>query len=431
MSILTVNTLRLFLIPSVFAMAPLGVLTAIAGAIRVGGASWLKQLVGRARETYAQAEIELMSSVSQEVCELWNGKSIVRTTGRPEIKQIIYLSGDLSPKSFITVEALKRDHLLKGKATNARDTGSENSGKNDPGDETDNGDTESGIAESSVDPTNNKDMPPNISLNIHGGSRPSELWICAIIATILQIAVSVWSAITAYSSYARKRSYLIGIKPSVGFPFQFMGTVLLTWGLFLCAGIIDSAIYEQHWPRPRRSRIMTVSRLLSVVKATFQARANKQGLTVDQSSEQSSFRGRAMQLYWIQKQHTTGDSSFDPYILYARELKSQIHESHRAEEKGQSDRDDLSLEGKPKSYKKTTFAITIGILGFLAQFQGLRLLNWTCSMAQLIALIVATILRAWVRRSMNQTPVAISVNNEYILVGIPANRKPAFYSICS
>lgn len=62
-------------------MVPLGVLIAIAGAIRVGGSSWLKRLVGRARENKANVKIELMSSVSQEVCELWNGKSIVRSTG--------------------------------------------------------------------------------------------------------------------------------------------------------------------------------------------------------------------------------------------------------------------------------------------------------------------------------------------------------------
>ena len=414
-SILTVNTPSLLLIPSVFAMAPLGVLTAIAGAIRVGGASWLKRLVGRARENNANAEIELMSSVSQEVCELWNGKSIVRSTGRPEVKQIIHLPGDISPKSFITVEALKEDHLLKERATDAKNTGSGNSENNDSGDEDNNGDTESGISEKSIHPTDYKYMPPNISLNIHGGSKPIELWVCATIATILQIAVLVWSAITAYSSYARKRSQLIGIKPSVGFPLQSAGTVLLTWGLFLCAGIIDSASCEQHWPRQRKSQTMTVSRLLNSVKAAFQARANKQRLTVDQSSKQIPFRGSDMQLYWVQKQHTAGDNSFDPYILYAEELKSQIHESHRAEERGQSDRDDVSLGEKPKPYKKTTFAVVIGILGFLAQFQGLRLLNWTCSIAQLIALIVATILRAWVRRSMNKTPVAVPVNNDYIL----------------
>ena len=62
-------------------MAPVGILTAIVGAIRVDGTNWLKQLVGRARETTAGAEIELMSSVSQEVCEVWNGTSIVRSMG--------------------------------------------------------------------------------------------------------------------------------------------------------------------------------------------------------------------------------------------------------------------------------------------------------------------------------------------------------------
>ena len=396
-------------------MAPLGVLTAIAGAIRVGGASWLKRLVGRARENYANAEIDLMSSVSQEVCELWNGKSIVRSTGRPEIKQIIHLSGDISPKSFITVETLKKDHLLKGRATDANTTGSENSENSDSDNEESNGDAESGIPEKSISPTNNENLPPNISLNIHGGSNPIELWVCATLATILQTAVLVWSAITAYSSYARKRSQLSGINPSIGFPLQAAGTVLLTLGLFLCAGIIDSASCEQHWPRQKKSRIMTVSRIPSFVRATFQARANEQRSTVDQSSKQVQLRGRDMQLYWIQKQHTAGDNSFDPYILYAGELKSEVLESHRAEEKGQSDRDDVSLEEKPKPYKWTTFAVVIGISGFLAQFQGLRFLNWTCSIAQLIALIVATILRAWVRRSMNKTPVAVPVNNDYIL----------------
>lgn len=95
------------LTPPVFAMAPLGVLTAIVGAIRVGGADWLKRLIGRARETTASAEIELMSSVSHEVCEAWNGTSIVRSLGYSRVKQIIHFpaeDGDFSPESFITTD---------------------------------------------------------------------------------------------------------------------------------------------------------------------------------------------------------------------------------------------------------------------------------------------------------------------------------------
>jgi len=90
----------------VFAMAPLGVITAIVGmllsspnltcsfnsvgAIRVGGPSWLRGLIGRARETRAAAEVELMSSTSHEVCEIWNGDAVVRVMGSPQIQQLLY-----------------------------------------------------------------------------------------------------------------------------------------------------------------------------------------------------------------------------------------------------------------------------------------------------------------------------------------------------
>jgi hypothetical protein len=50
----------------IFAIAPLGILTAIVAAIRIGGPSWLRSVVGRARENLAAAEIELMSSTSHE-----------------------------------------------------------------------------------------------------------------------------------------------------------------------------------------------------------------------------------------------------------------------------------------------------------------------------------------------------------------------------
>jgi len=70
-------------------MVPLGILTAIAGAIRVQGPRIAKSFIGRGRENRALAEIELMSSTSKEVCELFNGKSIIRVMGKPRIAQIL------------------------------------------------------------------------------------------------------------------------------------------------------------------------------------------------------------------------------------------------------------------------------------------------------------------------------------------------------
>ena len=59
----------------IFAMAPLGIITAITGAIRVGGSAWMKAVIGRAREGKGVIEMELMSSTSHDVSELWKGWS--------------------------------------------------------------------------------------------------------------------------------------------------------------------------------------------------------------------------------------------------------------------------------------------------------------------------------------------------------------------
>ena len=73
-----------------FAMAPLGVVTGMIGAIRVGGPTWLKAIIGRARENRAMAEVELMSSTSHEVCELWNGWQTVRLMGSPMVCEVLW-----------------------------------------------------------------------------------------------------------------------------------------------------------------------------------------------------------------------------------------------------------------------------------------------------------------------------------------------------
>lgn len=75
-----------------FSVAPLGIITAIAGSIRVAGPRWLKAIIGRARENRAIAEQELMSSSSHEVCEMWNGQQLVRIPGAPAIRELIHIS---------------------------------------------------------------------------------------------------------------------------------------------------------------------------------------------------------------------------------------------------------------------------------------------------------------------------------------------------
>lgn len=75
----------------ILAMGPLGIVTIIVSAIRVGGPIWLRAIVGRARENHAAAESDVMSSTSDEVCELWNGRKVVRVAGEAPIAEFICL----------------------------------------------------------------------------------------------------------------------------------------------------------------------------------------------------------------------------------------------------------------------------------------------------------------------------------------------------
>lgn len=96
-------------------MAPLGILMTIVAAIRVEGPSWLRVVIRRALENRATVGVELMSSTSHEVYELWNGQGVVRTIGRPEIQQIVYqdaLGGNGETLGLYTVESAEEDGYL-------------------------------------------------------------------------------------------------------------------------------------------------------------------------------------------------------------------------------------------------------------------------------------------------------------------------------
>ncbi|KAF8536878.1 hypothetical protein BDD12DRAFT_746745, partial [Trichophaea hybrida] len=104
----------------IFAMASLGILTAIVSANQVGGPSWLRAVIGRARENRAMVEVELMSSTSHEVFELWNGQGIIRTMRNAEIQQIVYLEElKTDDKTFglYTMESARSDDYLISERT--------------------------------------------------------------------------------------------------------------------------------------------------------------------------------------------------------------------------------------------------------------------------------------------------------------------------
>lgn len=73
----------------IFALSPLGVLTAVVSVIRICGSSSLRAFVGRAQEGPAEAECELLPCVSESTSELFNDGGITRVFGRPKIVEIV------------------------------------------------------------------------------------------------------------------------------------------------------------------------------------------------------------------------------------------------------------------------------------------------------------------------------------------------------
>jgi hypothetical protein len=96
----------------IFSMAPLGIITAVISAIRIGGPQWLKAIVGRAREHRAAAELELMSSTSHEVCELWNGQNFVRTLGAPAIQELVLVKSSTPGDTLAEGSVMYELHTL-------------------------------------------------------------------------------------------------------------------------------------------------------------------------------------------------------------------------------------------------------------------------------------------------------------------------------
>jgi hypothetical protein len=74
----------------IFAMAPLGILTAVVSTIRVCGSASLRAFIGRAQEGGGNAEAELCSSTSRDVCELYHNGGIARVFGRPKLLEIVH-----------------------------------------------------------------------------------------------------------------------------------------------------------------------------------------------------------------------------------------------------------------------------------------------------------------------------------------------------
>ncbi|RSL43872.1 hypothetical protein CEP53_011495 [Fusarium sp. AF-6] len=339
----------------ILAMAPLGIITILVSAIRVGGPAWLKAVVGRARENISAAEMELMSSTSKEVCELNNGQTIVRCQGSTPVWEFIYLiprdrsrNQKLEIKVVTLEEACKVDRKLLHKMDGVSHKGEVffNSSLLITTDAS----IESGVESETVseEPDNEaiyvlRNMgsdAPNIILNLksHNGNR-KELKVYAMVGVILQLCVLVFFGLITYH-------------PTIKNNFRKDDQRVDDYAFPLA--IIESSTREAHYKK-------------------------------DDNYE--------MRIVWIQQKQTVGDQVFEPLATFPDTPRDVVTMSRRCDTYQAQALEPLTIIG-----------ICIGLAGFIIQFIGLRGMNSAATLAQLGVVAIMTAIRAWVRRGLAIPP---------------------------
>lgn len=261
----------------IFACAPLGIITAIVGAIRVGGPKALTAIIGRARESRSAVEIELMSSTSVDVCELWDGQGVVRAMGAAPIIELIYLVPKKS--KYRTMEPEIQKIWTEG---NFGIYDFESAKSSILECESSNGDVDPGNRGSEAPLLGGRDAAPNISLNFGGNPiHDMEYFAVAAIGVILQLGVIVYAFLSYLLSPWSERFEKEGYRAAIYAPLMICGTSTLVIGMYLCSHIIERSTVEQTWKVKK--------------------------MTQDQAQ---------VRVAWLQQGGEVNDQAFDSYVLF-------------------------------------------------------------------------------------------------------------------
>lgn len=285
------------------------------------------------------AELELMSSTSASVCELWNGQTVVRVLGSPEIIELVFLEKDprvqdqntLTDTPSVDVYSFEESKSCPSESSPlyrqkrkrrhiSSDRGYSNEyellGMSSPG------------MDGSADVEDRIPNPcaPNISLNARGETASqSELWSVAILGTIIQSVVIVyWGLITKYEPWLATGKFRKGGRPTpeYAFPMTTVGTVAVVVGMLICSHVVDAATVEEKW----------------------KAKEDEEG---------------KVRFAWLQKGQIVNDEHFDSYAIFCLNDKQTIMTSR--------------VKRDLKGFQSLVLLGTIvSISGFVAQFMGLR-----------------------------------------------------------
>ena len=365
----------------IFAMAPLGILTAVVSAIRVRGGPSVRAFIGRAQEGTGVSEAELCSSTSRDICELYVDGGIARVFGTTQMR-LLELVHDPKAGGDDFIDTDERDATAGLYPTSEYFNGQQNEWEEDlrfcdtlldrlrsirwrrrndsaqvtsPSQSQASGDTDT---EADLDPPAKKTTfapAPNLTLSVWM-RRPHKalIWLAAIAGGILQTGVVVVAGVLTY--HLRLETEDIS-STGYGFPTMAAGTVLLCVGNFLCAFIVGESTRETTFVRKRKDR-----------------------------SKSDGRDSPPARMVWLQPGgQVVGDQTFDCF---------GYNDSHNPNPQYITSWKDAS---KSEGSGLVLLAIVLSTTGFAAQFVGLRGLHPLVSIAQLGAMLLMSAIRSSLR----------------------------------
>ncbi|KAF7553535.1 hypothetical protein G7Z17_g3546 [Cylindrodendrum hubeiense] len=326
----------------IFAMAPIGIITAIVSTIRVCGHSSLRAFVGRSQEGDGVIEAELCTSTSRDVCELFNRGGIARVLGRPSILELVY---DPSRASSATGNSEGAELHLSRKyfeEINSSDDWERVNG--------------SVFERTSKKKALAEEFAPNANLSLNVGIIKQPKWVfIAIAATgvILQAGVLILAGVGVWMLKWNLNDARDSASKNYAPSMFISGTVVMCAGMWACAYLIGQTTRE----------------------VRFRRRGKKPGAELSR-------------LFWLQPgPQVIGDQNFDPYG-YVEDTNLAPHELWMTSRKHFNER---------LFEMNTVIAISAVTIGYIAQFIGLRGMKAWVALAQLAITLVMSLLRGCLR----------------------------------
>ncbi|KAG8533606.1 uncharacterized protein KY384_001346 [Bacidia gigantensis] len=227
------------------AMGPIGIITIVVSAIRIGGSRAFKAIIGRSREARVTAEQEFLSSTSDEVCELWSGRGVVRVTDKPtDMKDLVILrSTELSPRERLHSGIIDINEAWKKKLFEVN--------------------SQPASKVNDLDVAKIALQAPCIALNVGGTIiDPKELWFWALIGVLLQSLVLIFPALATYDWKLPRKGVPV---PKFAYACFVAGTVSVVIGLLGCGHVVEASTTD-HTFKPSEDGKKKIQRILRVQK---------------------------------------------------------------------------------------------------------------------------------------------------------------------